>query len=141
MQYKKRKYEVDSTSLCVQEGARTSGACNTKREGMVTTDQRGACVQGEVGEVWKRLGLDKQNDEALLKLWTIGVNPAVASDKTCTGAADECAEEKEADDGVWFPVELDVPGNQSGKMPYQALINFNKNTGGKPACQVAAVHA
>jgi hypothetical protein len=85
--------------------------------------------------VWKRLGLDKQNDDTLLKLWTIGVNPAVASDKTCTGQAGGCAgeEEAEADEGVWFPVELDVPGNQSGKMPYQALINFNKNTGGERA--------
>lgn len=77
--------------------------------------------------MWARIGLDKQDDDTLLKLWTIGVNPAAASDKEAP--PDE--EEEAKDDGVWFPVELDVPGERSGRMPYQALMNFNKSEGGQ----------
>ena len=62
-----------------------------------------------VKTVWLKLGLDKQDDDALIhKFWTIGVNPDAKSVATEYDKASGVQGSDEIkDDGVWFPVRGD----------------------------------
>lgn len=88
-----------------------------------------------IRKLLKKLGLsgttDPKGDEKILKLFTVGGESASVLEDETTAAAEHV--DPEALRYTWKAVELDVPLERSGKFPYQAIVNFNRETTESPS--------